>query len=491
MKYAIISDIHANEDALSAVLTDARDERVDKIICLGDVLGYGPDAAAALELIYREAHICLAGNHDDAAAGRFPIEDFTEFAESVIKRHRTMLKPKALEWLGRLPYTCELDGFACAHANFVKPEGFDYILEEGDAKLSFDARKEQLLFVGHSHEPCMFVLGASGVPHKLEAGDFVLEEGKRYIVNPGSVGYPRSGNCRSSYCIYDTEAKSVYFRSLPFEIDRYRKKMNGKGMDEAPWIAAKAKERSHAGVRNDEKFGKPEKKKKITRTINLTSDVKVPMPVREKKKDLKVLLIPAIVIAALIVALAGLFCTIKLTSQKVPEAVKVVEIKSTPQPLPAKEDNDSKFSGLITLPGGWQAAVENPSNQSVKQDTNKNPKKKSVLPVFRISNKEDLQGKIFKTFELLEKPQKMKIGVKLLTYLPGKEIPFKIRSRLTFITENGAELEPFYKDAKRSITEEYDVPEEAVSVKWEIFYRCKGTFDLTIPHYEFKAVKKK
>ena len=106
MRYAIISDVHANEAALRAVLTDANDARAEKVICLGDVLGYGPDPVAALELVYRRVHVCLAGNHDDAVCGRFPVEDFTDFAAEAVKRHRAAITQKAIDWLRHLPYTC-------------------------------------------------------------------------------------------------------------------------------------------------------------------------------------------------------------------------------------------------------------------------------------------------------------------------------------------------------------------------------------------------
>ena len=105
MRYAIISDVHANEAALRAVLTDAVDARADNIICLGDVLGYGPDPVAALELVYRRAHVCLAGNHDDAVSRRFPVEDFTDFAAAAVARHRAALSQEAIDWLRSLPYT--------------------------------------------------------------------------------------------------------------------------------------------------------------------------------------------------------------------------------------------------------------------------------------------------------------------------------------------------------------------------------------------------
>ncbi len=476
MRYAIISDIHANEDALRAVLTDARDEHADKIICLGDVLGYGPDAVAALELVYREAHICLAGNHDDAASGRFPADDFTEFAAAAIKRHRESLAPKALSWLGKLPYTCETDGFVCAHANFVAPEEFDYILDEDDAKASFEARNEQLLFVGHSHEPCIFVLGASGVPHKLPADDFILEDGKRYIVNPGSVGYPRSGNCRSSYCIYDTQTRTVCFRFLPFDLDRYRRKMNGKGMDEAPWIAARAKERGNSGVRNVEKFGKPEKRRKQT------------VPIHEREQNLKPLLIRSIVLSAVIIAISGLVCTMKLTSGKTPEPVKTVEIKSVSLPVAGRAGNDAKFIKTIPLSGGWSASFENSTNQTVEIERNA---KKNVT-AFRIVNDEESEGKLSRTIDLFAKHDTITLDVKLLTKpLPGKRIPFAFRSNLIFTDEKGSVVGEFPENRKSSLTKKFEIPESAVSARWDIIYRCKGTFDLAVPHHEFDKIKKK
>ena len=301
MRYAIISDVHANETALRAVLADAADARAEKIICLGDVLGYGPDPVAALELIYRRAHVCLAGNHDDAVSGRFPVEDFTSFAAASVARHRAALAPSALDWLRHLPHVCDFPGpsggFACAHGEFSDPARFNYVLEPSDARPSWCARAEPLLFVGHSHKPGIFVLGTSGEPHALEPMDFVLEPGKRYLVNVGSVGYPRSGVCRSFYCLYDDGTGTVSFHSLPFDLEGYRAKMNGQGLDEAPWMRARAEERRHAEVRGAERFGKSgkEKKKKTA-----------PRPHGPFGA--------AFVVGALVVALAGVWCAAHFVS---------------------------------------------------------------------------------------------------------------------------------------------------------------------------------
>ncbi len=256
MRYAILSDIHANAAALRAALVDAQDMRADRIICLGDVLGYGPEPVAALEEVYSRVHVCLAGNHDDAVCGRCTTEDFNDLAAAAVARQRNMLTDDARSWLARLPYTCEMHGFACAHGDFSDPAAFNYILAPEEAMPSWEVRKEQLLFVGHTHRPGIFVIGGSGVPHRLEPADFVLEDGKRYIVNVGSVGYPRSGICRTFYCIYDDQSRSVFFRSLPFDLDGYRAKMGGEGLDEAPWVTARARERAVPFVRDGANFGK-------------------------------------------------------------------------------------------------------------------------------------------------------------------------------------------------------------------------------------------
>lgn len=220
MIYAIISDIHANQIALKAVLEDAKLNGAEKIICLGDVVGYGPEPEKAVSAIRHIATVSLAGNHDDAVSGRLDPSDFIDLAADAVMRHREELSSENLEWLRRRPYIFKEKSFACAHGDFTDPAAFEYISDETEAKANFSARTEQLLFVGHSHIPEIFLTGASGRVYRLDAVDFTLEDGKRYIVNPGSVGYPRTeGNvCESTYVLYDEEESTVTFRRLPFTV---------------------------------------------------------------------------------------------------------------------------------------------------------------------------------------------------------------------------------------------------------------------------------
>ena len=220
MVYAIISDVHANAIALSAVLEDARRCGAKKLLCLGDVVGYGPEPESTVSTIRARAAFTLAGNHDDAVAGRLDPSDFIDLAADAVSRHREALSEENLAWLKSLPYTYNGKSFLCAHGDFTSPRTFEYVSDEKEAAANFAATKAQLMFVGHSHVPGIFLTGASGKVYSLPPTDFTLEDGKRYIVNPGSVGYPRTnGNiCESTYVLYDDTEKTVSFRRLPFTV---------------------------------------------------------------------------------------------------------------------------------------------------------------------------------------------------------------------------------------------------------------------------------
>lgn len=220
MRYAVISDIHANESALRHVLADAAAQGADTVICLGDVVGYGPLPKETLALVRQSAAATLAGNHDDAVSGRQGADDFIDLAGDAVKRHREALDSDALAWLRALPYDCRIEGAVAAHGDFTDPKAFNYIDDEVSAAANFNATEAQLMFVGHTHVPGFFLTGRSGKVYRLTPQDFALEDGKRYIVNPGSVGYPReyNGTCHSTYVIYDSVDRSVLFRKIPFSV---------------------------------------------------------------------------------------------------------------------------------------------------------------------------------------------------------------------------------------------------------------------------------
>ena len=471
MRYAIISDVHANEAALRAVLTDAADAQAEKIICLGDVLGYGPEPVAALELVYRRAHVCLAGNHDDAVAGRFPVEDFTDFAAEAVQRHRAAVTQEAIDWLNHLPYTCAFEGFACAHGDFSNPENFNYILEPQDALPSWEARTEQLLFVGHSHQPGIFVLGASGTPHRIDAADFTLEDGKRYIVNPGSVGYPRSGDCRSSYCIYDDVERTVEFRTLPFDLDSYAAKMHGQGLNEAPWMLARAAERRRPAVRGSANFGIPEIPEKPE---NLESPVVGALP-------RWAFWLIAIGLLAIVGVLSYTFYIARLISKDGASAVADLPVQEVASPSPpAQPAKELAFGPHRDLADGWQVAFEVPEEQKVVIEYNE----KRNAQVFRIEHDAAHTVRFTKHLSLRPRPKRLYWRVELADGRRGGAVTnFQFSTHLVFSDEKGALQPRVDGSGKRSANKDCAVPESATDAVLAIDCLCSGKHDLVVPHF--------
>ena len=497
MRYAIISDVHANEAALRATLTDAADEKVEKIICLGDVLGYGPEPVAALELVYRRAHVCLAGNHDDAVCGRFPVEDFTEFAAAAVARHRAAITHEAKDWLAHLPYTCAFEGFACAHGDFSEPQNFNYILEAEDAVASWEARTEQLLFVGHSHRPGIFVLGASGTPHRLDATDFTLEDGKRYIVNPGSVGYPRSGDCRSSYCIYDDESRTVEFRSLPFDLDSYAAKMHGQGLNEAPWMLARAAERRRPAVRGTAQFGRTG-----TTGVSPVADAQervppslgeaAPLPLHAEKKVHFPRWATALIVLG-VLATAGIVAYTLLILRSMPKdgevSISRLSVQEVPPvPPPVQPSTEIKFSPARDLVDGWQVAFEVPAEQKVTIEYNE----KKNAEVFRIEHAAPHVMRFTKHLSLRPRPNRLYWKVE--TAGPrrvGAQANFQFTTHLVYSDENGALAGREDGGGKLSEKKDYRVPENAVDAVLSIDCFCMGVHDLAVPYFASRPPVKK
>lgn len=233
MRYAIISDIHANRQALQAALIDIRGFGVNEIICLGDLVGYGPCPAEVMEKIHETTHHLVLGNHDAVIAGKISAELFNDNARSIIEWTASALDKKAASYFDALPIVLEGDDARFVHGEFAHPGRFNYVCEPDEAMESFNACAETALFAGHSHVPGTFMLAADGSLYWRERDLIQLEEGNRYIFNPGSIGQPRDNDFRSSYCVFDTDAATVTFRKVPFDIDAYRSDLSERGVPES------------------------------------------------------------------------------------------------------------------------------------------------------------------------------------------------------------------------------------------------------------------
>jgi len=245
MRYAILSDIHANLPALKRVLKDIRAQHVDKVICLGDVVGYGPDAEATVELVRKEVDVCLMGNHDAAVSGVITGEGFSMTAIRGVKRHRDETSQKSRDWLATLPYLFVEGDMACAHGDFSAPEKFNYIMTPLDALGSWATRKERVLFVGHTHSAAAFALSSTRGPVVCDTNSpILLEENCRYLVNVGSVGYPRYDGFMS-WCIYDAKTKLVQLFKFPFDLAGFKRRMLSRGVELPTWVAKIEEKCSH------------------------------------------------------------------------------------------------------------------------------------------------------------------------------------------------------------------------------------------------------
>ncbi len=240
MVYAILSDIHGNPAALEKALADARANGAEKVICLGDVVGYGPDAVRAVELAQGACDVVLMGNHDAATVGAISSWNFRPEAREGVERHGRELSGEALKWLKKRPYVHRSRTFVAVHGTIDHPETFGYIFRANEAWAAFEAMgASRLLFVGHTHASMWCARNEKGLMSADRSNALLLRDGAQYIVNVGSVGYPRCES-ESVYVLYDSRRHTVAWRRLAFDFEGYFNQMNAKNIYIAPWL----KERS-------------------------------------------------------------------------------------------------------------------------------------------------------------------------------------------------------------------------------------------------------
>ncbi len=233
MRYALLGDIHGNTEALGAVLDSIRSNTPDRIICLGDVVGYGAEPVKCLEMIRDLKCDCIAGNHDWAAVGKLSIDCFNAYAKAAALWTREQLSQEQKDWLANLPLTLTYEHCAVAHGTFHDPDKFNYIQTVFDAQQSFDALKKlgsKLGFLGHSHVPVGF-FDTDPITYTLDP-EMPVDEEVAIIINAGSVGQPRDENNRASYALYDSATKIVSITRVEYDIDGAAAKIRAAGLPE-------------------------------------------------------------------------------------------------------------------------------------------------------------------------------------------------------------------------------------------------------------------
>lgn len=231
MRFAIISDIHANKFAMQTVLDDIANYNVDQVICLGDLVGYGPDPQEVMQMTYENVHQYVLGNHDAVICGKLDPQIFNESARRMIAWTYERLDETAIEFFNSAPYIVHEDGFSFVHAEMVQPDWFGYIDSLEIAMESLDECDAPIVFAGHTHVLRVFCRDAQGNEFEMHPEDFTMEPGCRYVVTTGAVGFPRGNGLISTYTLFDNETKQVMFRNLPFDVDSYRQRCDELGMD--------------------------------------------------------------------------------------------------------------------------------------------------------------------------------------------------------------------------------------------------------------------
>ena len=233
MRVLVISDIHSNYTALSAVLKDAGE--ADETWCLGDLVGYGPDPNAVVEQVRELTHLtCILGNHDTAVIGKMAFESFNGDAYRSLVWTEKVLTADNMDFLRSLPQSAKVRGeVTLAHGSPRDPL-WEYVLTTLTARLNFDHFDTPFCFIGHSHIQCMFHLNEENDRVTLESIKLnrPIPLTPRMILNPGSVGQPRDRDPRAAYAIYDTGTRQWESRRVEYNVSEVQQRLRESGLPE-------------------------------------------------------------------------------------------------------------------------------------------------------------------------------------------------------------------------------------------------------------------
>ncbi len=223
MKVAVISDVHANRQAFEATLEAVAASDAAELWCLGDLVGYGADPDACVELARKHAAVCLAGNHDLAVTGEIPLDEFSRGASLAAQWTREVIAPRNLDFLSELrPEGRENGGREAIGLYHASPRDpvWEYVLSTLLAELCLDRQESRVCLVGHSHVALSFVRSAgepaTGEPRRAGT-QLDIGEGE-WLLNPGSVGQPRDGDPRASWLLLDLDGRSASFMRTDYDV---------------------------------------------------------------------------------------------------------------------------------------------------------------------------------------------------------------------------------------------------------------------------------
>ncbi len=239
MRIAFLADIHANLEALIACLADAEGRNAGRYVFLGDIVGYGADPIACVEIVRHacaDGALAVKGNHDEAITGtRFRLN---ENAEKAARWTEAVLSADQKAFLEGLPMMIGEDNRLYVHASAAQPENYPYIQSLDEAVVSLHATKAHLTLCGHVHAPALYNLAVTGkiMQHVPVTGtEIPLLSQRRWLAVLGAVGQPRDGNPAAAYALLDTEKGSLTFVRVPYDVDTAAAKIRKAGLPDVLW----------------------------------------------------------------------------------------------------------------------------------------------------------------------------------------------------------------------------------------------------------------
>jgi len=234
MKIGILSDIHSNLEALTEAMKWLDEQKVDDVVCLGDVVGYGPNPNECCEIVSSASSATLLGNHDAAVIGAMSTEYYYDSARVAIEWTRRQLKPEHLEWLYQLPYTHRRreQGVGFYHSAPIAPSGYFYVVFKDDAQAHtrMFEKLSQVSLLGHSHLVRAFKL-TSGKAKEIQVKDIRFEDNSKFIASVGSVGQPRDRDARGAVSYFDSDMGELHLHRFDYDRKKTAAKIVQAGLE--------------------------------------------------------------------------------------------------------------------------------------------------------------------------------------------------------------------------------------------------------------------
>jgi predicted phosphodiesterase len=233
MKYLVFSDIHGNVQALETLVEEIAGVKPDFVVSLGDVVGYGANPSACVDLVDKHCDIRVCGNHDYVAAGLADSEDFNVTARISIEWTKGVLSAAHKELLSRYDTVKQHGECLFAHASPVSPLDFEYIYTARQAEKAFRKTQARFIFIGHTHVPGIISYDPSSGCRVEKSSKLEIEPGRRYLINAGSVGQPRDGVSASSFAVIDVQRGRISIRRIPYDVAEAQERIRAEGLPES------------------------------------------------------------------------------------------------------------------------------------------------------------------------------------------------------------------------------------------------------------------